>query len=120
MFGVEEDMNQTELQTLTTPAGTVQVGMEATVSYGSDSHPGKVSRIVRVRGGYEYHIMEYRYHADPTQPKGPGHQNWVIDWDQPNGEVVLKVRLNGKAMKLDTGFTHISLGHARAYYCWEF
>lgn len=109
------------METLTTESGTITVGMEATVNYGSDSHPAKVESIERIRGGYMITLREYNYHADEKAKSiGMGHQEWIIDWDKPSRQVQLKIRLNGKAQKGYTSFTSISLGYARAYYCWEF
>ncbi len=99
---------------------TIVPGMEATVSYGSDSYPGRVKEIRRVRGGYELDIQEYHTVAtEKGKAIGIGHQEWEIQWDKPTSIVTVNLRLNGK-LKKDQSFSHVSLGHARYYHCWEF
>ena len=98
----------------------IHLGMEATLSYGSDSYPGKVKEIRRVRGGYELDIQEYRVIAtEKGKAIGIGLQEWEIQWDKPTATVTVNLRLNGK-LKKDQSFSHVSLGHARYYHCWEF
>ena len=96
------------------------VGQEATVSYGSDSYPGKVKEIRRVAGGYELDIMEYGVKAtDKGKAIGIGHQEWEILWDQPKSVTTVRLRLNGD-LKKNQSFSYVFMGHARYYYCWEF
>lgn len=100
----------------------VSIGMEATISYGSDSHPAKV-KAFKETGAFLYlELEEFQYTAtEKGRAQGQGHQDWEILWDKPlPGVVRAKVRkLNGKYVG-DKSFSSINLGHASVYYCWEF
>jgi hypothetical protein len=99
----------------------LEVGKEATISYGSDSHPAKISAIRETGSFITLELTEYQYHADQTKSLGMGHQEWIIDWDLPlNGVVVAKVNKKTGKFVGSRGFSRISVGCARAYYCWEF
>jgi hypothetical protein len=97
-------------------------GLEATISYGSDSHAAKVSAIRETPAYLYLELTEYAVHADQTKPLGMGHQEWIIDWDKPRSGVI-KAKISkktGKYVGEYKSFSSISLGHARYYYCWEF
>jgi hypothetical protein len=99
----------------------IHEGLEATISYGSDSHPAKVSAIKETPAYLYLELTEYQAHADQAKKLGMGHQDWIIDWDKPlNG--VVKAKISKKTGKYvgDKSFSNISLGYARYYYCWEF
>lgn len=100
----------------------MEVGMEATINYGSDSHPAKVTAF-KETGTYLYITLEeFQYRATAKgKAEGTGHQDWEILWDKPlQGRIEAKVRKSNGKFVGDKGFSSISLGSARCNYCWEF
>jgi hypothetical protein len=99
----------------------LEVGKEATISYGCDSHPAKISAMSETKAFITMELTEYQYRAtEKGKATGMGHQDWIIDWDQPlNG--VVRAKVNKKTGKFvgPKSFAGISVGHARVYYCWE-
>lgn len=96
----------------------VKIGMEATYSIGSDSYPGKVSRIERVRGGHLVTIQLYNYKAKEGSKDGYGSQDWEILWDKPTHEQSLKLNLKGLPLKNTSG--KFLFGKAHVHYDWSF
>lgn len=60
----------------------IRVGDEVSVSYFLDTHPGRISSIMRQSLGYQ--IIIQTYETEPAREGlPPGHQEWNILWDNP-------------------------------------
>lgn len=93
-------------------------GQEATYCpYGIDSYPCKIMLVNKWPWGFDVMLQEYDTIADQSKDLRMGHQEWIIQWDKPT--TVHKFKLN-RDLKPCKGQGHLTIGHARRYYCWEF